>query len=442
MMTSSDRSPLSPAAADLSVAQVQARLQALAAPQVLAGRLPPQTLALQDALGRVLARDLVSPLNVPPHDNAAMDGYAFDGQVLQSTPTNGRGWQWQVVGTALAGQPWTGTLQAGQALRIMTGAVMPAGADTVAPQELCSREGDTLHLHADAGLRPGAHRRLAGEDLAVGQCALPAGTRLGPAAVGLLASLGLASVEALPALRVVLFSTGDELMEPGQSPRPGAIYDSNRYTLRALLARLGCEVLDLGQLADLPEVLEASLRQAAGQADVIITSGGVSQGDADHLRSVLQRLGQIDFWRVAMRPGRPLAVGLLPAPSSGSAAARQALLFGLPGNPVAAMVSFLVFVRPTLLQLMGCSAPTELQPPVLRARTINPIRKRPGRTEYPRAWLHGRPGSLPEVQVAAEQGSGLLRSMQAANALVLLPHDAGHVEAGDEVDVLLLDSLI
>ncbi|WP_333909021.1 molybdopterin molybdotransferase MoeA [Xenophilus arseniciresistens] len=433
--------PPAAAAADLAVAQVQARLQALAAPLALTGRARPQTLALHEALGRVLAQDLISPLDVPPHDNAAMDGYAFDGQVLQDTPTDGRGWQWQVVGTALAGRPWTGTLQAGQALRIMTGAVMPAGADTVAPQELCSREGDTLRLPADAGLRPGAHRRLAGEDLAVGQCALPAGTRLGPAAVGLLASLGLASVEVLPALRVVLFSTGDELLEPGQPPRPGAIYDSNRYTLRALLARLGCEVLDLGQLADQPNVLEASLRQAAGQADVIITSGGVSQGDADHLRSVLQRMGQIDFWRVAMRPGRPLAVGLLPAPAP-EAAARQALLFGLPGNPVAAMVSFLVFVRPTLLQLMGCSAPAELQPPVLRARSLNPIRKRPGRTEYPRAWLHAHPGRLPEVQVAAEQGSGLLSGMQAANALVLLPHDAGPVEAGDEVDVLLLDSLI
>lgn len=441
MMTSLDRAPLPPTAAtaDLSVTQVQSRLRTLAAPLAMTTRTQHQTLALHEALGRVLAQDLVSPLNVPPHDNAAMDGYAFNGQVLQNPVADAAAWQWQVVGTALAGKPWTGTLQTGQALRIMTGAVMPAGADTVAPQELCSREGDLLQLRADAGVRPGAHRRRAGEDLARGQCALPAGTRLGPAALGLLASLGLAEVKVLPALRVALFSTGDELLAPGQPPRAGAIYDSNRHTLRALLTRLGCEVQDLGQLTDQPDVLEAALREAAGQADVIITSGGVSQGDADHLRGVLQRLGQVDFWRVAMRPGRPLAVGLLPSPAT---AQRQCLLFGLPGNPVAAMVSFLVFVRPTLLQLMGCSAPAEFAPPVLRARALNAIRKRPGRTEFPRAWLHSRPGALPEVQVAAEQGSGLLSSMQAANALVLLAHEAGNVQAGDEVDVLLLDSLI
>lgn len=424
-----------PGTEDLPVDQVQALLQALAAPEVLRDT---RTQPLQACLGRVLAQALMSPLDVPPHDNAAMDGYAFDSAVLQTAPADGV-WQWQIVGTALAGQPWPTPLAAGQALRIMTGAVMPPGADTVVPQELCAREGDTLRLQASVGLRAGANRRRRGEDLSAGQCALPAGTRLGPAALGLLASLGLTAAPVLRPLRVALFSTGDELLEPGEPPRDGAIYDSNRATLQALLARLGCETQDLGRLADRPDVLEAALRRAAQEADVVLTSGGVSQGDADHLRTVLQRLGEIDFWRVAMRPGRPLAVGRLP--KAPSAQPGHALLFGLPGNPVAAMVSFLIFVRPALLQLMGCRAQDCAPPPLVRARTLQPIRKRPGRTEYPRGWLHARPGALPEVEVSPHQGSALLSSLQAANALVVLPHEAGHVEAGAEVDVLLLDAL-
>ena len=420
---------------DLRVEQAQALLLALAAPEALSAADAAGMQPLHACLGRVLAQDVVSPLDVPPHDNAAMDGYAFDGTVLQQPSADGT-WQWQVAGTVLAGQRWTAALAPGQALRIMTGAMMPPGADTVVPQELCTREGDTLRLAPSAGLRPGAHRRRRGEDLAAGQCALPAGTRLGPAALGLLASLGLAAAPVLRPLRVALFSTGDELLEPGQPPQGGAIYDSNRYTLNALLARLGCETLDLGRLADRPDALEAALREAARTADVVITSGGVSAGDADHLRTVLQRLGEIDFWRVAMRPGRPLSVGRLPGASS-----RHTLLFGLPGNPVAAMVSFLVCVRPALLRLMGCNAEASAPPPLVRARTPLPIRKRPGRTEYPRGWLHARPGDLPEIRLAAHQGSGLLSSMQAANALAVLPHDAGDVAAGAEVDVLLLDLL-
>ncbi|WP_225783508.1 gephyrin-like molybdotransferase Glp [Xenophilus sp. Marseille-Q4582] len=434
-LAASDPSSALPAG-DWHVDEVLARLRALAAPEVLReARIQP----LAACLGRVLAQPVVSPLDVPPHDNSAMDGYAFDGAALQ-TPAAAGGWQWRIVGTALAGQPCTTPLAAGQALRIMTGAVMPPGADTVVPQELCTREGDTLRLQASVGLRAGANRRRRGEDLSAGQCALPAGTRLGPAALGLLASLGLTAVPVLRPLRVALFSTGDELLEPGEPWREGAIYDSNRFTLAGLLARLGCETTDLGRLADRPEALESALRRAALEADVILTSGGVSQGDADHLRTVLQRLGEIDFWRVAMRPGRPLAVGRLP--KGASAQRGRALLFGLPGNPVAAMVSFLVFVRPTLLQLMGCRAQDCAPPPLVRARTLQPIRKRPGRTEYPRGWLQARPGTLPEVQVSADQGSGLLSGMQAANALVVLPHDQGQVQAGAEVDVLLIDALV
>ncbi|RYF79418.1 MAG: molybdopterin molybdenumtransferase MoeA [Comamonadaceae bacterium] len=427
--------PAHPGAEDLHVDRVRELLHALAAPEVLkAARTEP----LHACLGRVLAQDVMSALNVPPHDNAAMDGYAFCGTALRETAAAGApSVQLQVVGTALAGRPWHGTLAAGQALRIMTGAVMPRGADTVVPQEHCERQGEVVRV-ATSNLRPGAHRRRAGEDLAVGQCAVPAGTRLGPAALGLLASLGLTAAPVLRPLRVAVFSTGDELLEPGQPPRDGAIYDSNRFTLLALLTRLGCEAHDLGRIADRPAALEAALREAALAHDVVITSGGVSMGDADHLRTVLQRLGQIDFWRLAMRPGRPLAVGKLPV----AAPKRHTLLFGLPGNPVAAMLSFLLFVRPTLLQLMGCNAAAQAAPPLVRARAMQPIRKRPGRTEYQRGWLQSQPGDLPCVRIAADQGSALLSSLQAANALVVLPHASGSLDAGAEVDVLLLDTLL
>lgn len=414
----------------LSVEGVQAFLARLVMPA--AGR-PQDTVPLHLALDRVLARDIVSPFDVPPHDNSAMDGFAFDGAMLDGAPGELR---LRIAGTALAGACWHGRLQAGEALRITTGAVMPPGLDTVVPQELCTVADGEVRFAATA-LRRGANRRRAGEDLAAGRAALREGDRLGPAALGLAASLGLASLPVWPRLRVASFSTGNEILSLGEAPRDGAVYDSNRYTLLGLLTRLGCEIVDLGVVRDDPAALEATLRQAAQQADVIITSGGVSVGEADHTRAVMQRLGDIAFWRIAMRPGRPMAVGLI-ARSDGS----DALLFGLPGNPVAVMVTFLAFVRPALLQRMGCNAAHRAPPPLLRATTASAIRKKPGRTEYQRGFVRTVPGALPEVCIATNQGSGVLRSMAEANGLVVLHHDQGSVAAGEAVDVMLFDGVI
>jgi molybdopterin molybdotransferase len=344
-----------------------------------------------------------------------------------------------LAGTGLAGAQFEGDVPSGHCVRIMTGAVMPAGLDTVVPQELCSVEDDGGFVRFPASaLRRGDNRRLAGEDLMAGRPALHAGDRVTPAALGLLASLGLPSVAVQRRLRVAYFSTGDEILSLGDAPREGAVYDSNRYTVFGLLTRLGCEVIDLGRVRDDPGALEATLRHAAAEADAIITSGGVSVGEADHTRAVMQRLGDMAFWRIAMRPGRPMAVGLIPRDLQSS----HALLFGLPGNPVAVMVTFLAFVRPALLQMMGCNAASAAAPPLLRARSSGAIRKKPGRTEYQRGFVTAVPGALPEVRIAGNQGSGVLSSMVEANGLVVLHHAQGNVAAGDEVDVMMFEGVV
>ncbi|MET3177803.1 UNVERIFIED_ORG: molybdopterin molybdotransferase [Variovorax guangxiensis] len=419
------------AAADLSVEAVHAFLSQLTATAVVTQR---ESISLFDALGRVLAEDIVSPVSVPPHDNSAMDGYAFDGAVLPDNAPIDASVTLRVAGTALAGAAWRGTLGPGDAVRIMTGAMMPAGLDTVIPQEFCKVDGDRVCFPARV-LRRGDNRRFAGEDLMKGQPALRKGERLSPASLGMVASLGLPGVPVLRRLRVACFSTGDEILSLGEAPREGAVYDSNRYTVFGLLARLGCEVVDLGLVRDDPAALAATLQRAAREADAIITSGGVSAGAADHTRDVMQKLGDMAFWRVAMRPGRPLAVGLIPREAS----SQPAVLFGLPGNPVAVMVTFLAFVRPALLRMMGCHEAAAAPPPLLRARTTGPIRKKPGRTEYQRGFVKTVPGALPEVCVAANQGSGVLSSMLEANGLVVLRHDQGSVGPGEEVDVMMFD---
>ena len=415
----------------LSVDGVQSFLAQLVAPAVLRQS---ENVPLFDALGRVLAEDVVSPFNVPPHDNSAMDGFAFDGTRLETTAAE---IHLRIAGTAFAGAAWRGTLAEGEALKIMTGAVMPAGLDTVVPQEFCTVDGDTVRFPANA-LRRGDNRRFAGEDLMQGRPALTQGERLTPAALGLLASLGLARVPVLRRLRVAYFSTGDEILSLGDAPREGAVYDSNRYTVFGLLTQLGCEVVDLGMVRDNPAALADALRHAALRADAIITSGGVSVGEADHTRAVMQQLGDMAFWRVAMRPGRPMAVGLIPRPGQGG----SAVLFGLPGNPVAVMVTFLAFVRPALLQLMGCNAANAAPPPLLRARSLAAIRKKPGRTEYQRGRVTPVPGTLPEVRIAGNQGSGVLSSMVEGNGLVVLHHDQGSVAPGDEVDVMMFGGVM
>ncbi len=401
-------------------------------------------LPLFDALGRVLAADVVSPIDVPPHDNSAMDGYAFDGaQLAAGVPLRLR-----VAGTALAGKAWSGQVQAGQCVKIMTGAIMPSGLDTVVPQEFVSLAGDLITLPAGL-LQPGDNRRLRGEDLLQGRPALSKGELLTPARLGLVASLGLKTVNTLRPLRVAYFSTGDEILSLGEPPREGAVYDSNRYTVFGMLKRLGCEVIDMGVVRDDPAQLEAAFLAAAAQADAIISSGGVSVGEADHTRAMMKKLGDVAFWKIAMRPGRPMAVGrILQAKTAGNplatgasssqnnSASQGAILFGLPGNPVAVMVTFLAFVRPALLQMMGCSAAAA---PLLKARSLEPLRKKPGRTEYQRATVSTAPDGSLQVKTTGNQGSGVLSSMAQANGLIVLHHGQGHVAVGEEVDVMMFD---
>ncbi len=381
-----------------------------------------------DALGRVLAQDVISPISVPPHDNSAMDGFAFDSAQLRS----GEPLRLRVAGTAFAGKGWTEQVTAGECLKIMTGAIMPAGLDTVVPLEFVKLEGD--HIEVPAGVvAAGDNRRLLGEDIMAGQPALRQGQALGPAALGLLASLGLPTVNVFRRIRVAYFSTGDEILSLGEAPREGAVYDSNRYTVFGLLTRLGVEVVDLGVVPDEPAQLEAAFRIAAAKADAIITSGGVSMGEADHTKAMMKQLGDVAFWRIAMRPGRPMAVGRIDEDG------KSALLFGLPGNPVAVMVTFLAFVRPALQRLMGGVA---TEPVLLQARSAETLRKKPGRTEYQRGVVsRAADGSL-SVRTTGNQGSGVLSSMVQANGLIVLHHGQGNVAAGDAVDVMMFDGAI
>ena len=395
-----------------------------------------EMLAIRSALGRVLARDIVSPINVPAHDNSAMDGYALRGADLSSTSDT----VLRSAGTGFAGQQFDGAVGAGQCVRIMTGAVMPAGLDTVVPQEFVKLDGDQVRVPAGI-VQTGDNRRFAGEDLALGEAALSAGRVLRPADLGLLASLGQAEVPVLRRLRVAFFSTGDELRSVGEPLDAGCVYDSNRYTLWGMLQRLGVEVLDLGVVRDDPAALGAVFTQAAASADAVITSGGVSVGEADHTKQVMAQLGDVLFWRIAMRPGRPMAIGRIRTDAGAAAdnAGHSAILFGLPGNPVAVMVTFYALVRDALLAMSGATA----QPmPMLRAASVLPMRKKPGRTEYQRGIVTRAPdGAGWQVRITGAQGSGILRSMSEANGLVVLHHAQGDVAAGEWVDVLPFDGL-
>lgn len=417
-------------------------------------------LPLMEAFGRVLAQDVVSPFDVPPHDNSAMDGYAFDGGQLAA----GKALELQVAeGTALAGKAWQGSAGPGQCVKIMTGAIMPSGLDTVVPQEFVTlhQDGQGSRISIPSGLlRPGDNRRLRGEDLMQGRPALLKGERVTPARLGLAASLGLKTLATWRPLRVAYFSTGDEILSLGEAPREGAVYDSNRYTVFGMLSRLGCEVIDMGVVRDEPALLEAAFKRAAAEADAIITSGGVSVGEADFTKAMMKKLGDVAFWRIAMRPGRPMAVGRIsiekstsnPIVTGASSYEKDstphsypnpnpngAILFGLPGNPVAVMVTFLAFVRPALLQMMGASAAPA---PLLKARSLEPIRKKPGRTEYQRGWVSTAPDGSLEVRTTGSQGSGVLRSMAEANGLMVLHHAQGNVAAGDPVDVLMFEGAL
>ena len=386
-----------------------------------------EELPLMQALGRIVAEDIISPINVPAHDNSAMDGFAFDGAQLSSSPLKLR-----VVGTALAGKAWQGNVVTGECVKIMTGAVMPLGLNTVIAQEFTTvnTSGIETIVEIPAGLlQIGDNRRKAGEDLQRGLPALTVGNALTPAALGLVASLGIAKVKVYRQLRVAYFSTGDEVLSLGDAMREGAVYDSNRYTVFGLLSRMGCEVIDMGVVRDDPVLLEQAFSKASETADVIITSGGVSVGEADFTKAMMKKLGDVAFWKIAMRPGRPMAVGRL----------GNCILFGLPGNPVAVMVTFLAFVKPALLQMMG-GLPSST--PYLRAKSAVALRKKPGRTEYQRGFVRALPDGTLQVDAAGNQGSGVLRSMVEANGLIVLHHHQSNVAAGDEVDVMIFEGAI
>ncbi|SHI03739.1 bifunctional molybdopterin-guanine dinucleotide biosynthesis adaptor protein MobB/molybdopterin molybdotransferase MoeA [Ferrimonas marina] len=402
--------PLGPSCDDterkqLSVQQGLDRILAMANPIT-----EQQAVSLIDSLNRVLAEETVSPINVPQHTNSAMDGYGF-----AYDPTCE---QYRVVAEVFAGYHYPEPLQPGEAVKIMTGAPMPAGADTVVMRELAQQEGDQVRF--EGPIEPGQNVRQAGEDIALGATALPAGKRIGAAELGLLASLGLGQPKVLRRPKVAIFSTGDEVCAPDQPLKPNCIFDSNRFTLHGMLTKLGCEIIDLGIIEDNEAAMVHALEQAAAQADVVLTSGGVSVGDADFIKGALAKLGQIDFWKIAQRPGRPLAFGTL----------GDTLFFGLPGNPVAVMVSFMQFVQPTLRKLAG---ERDWQPQRLRAVAGESLRSRVGRTEFLRGVAQlGAVGQL-QVVSTGHQGSGMLGSMSKANCLIIIEEPLAQVQAGESV---------
>ena len=392
-----------------------------------------ESVPLDQAINRILAKDLLSPIDVPTADNSAMDGFAFNGDCLNNNEDT---ITLQVVGTAYAGKPYEGKISQGECLKIMTGALMPQGCDTVIPQELTESADDSVVSLKQNQVKRGENRRLRGEDLARDKAAITAGRLLRPSDLGLAASLGIAKLQVRRKLKVAILSSGNELRPLGQALDVGNIYDSNRYSLTGLLNRLNLEIIDCGIVRDDPSSLKEAFLEAASKADVLISSGGVSVGEADFTKQIMQELGDVGFWKIAMRPGRPMAFGILrPVDPSGS----KTLFFGLPGNPVAVMVTFYQFVRSALLQLNGAN---HTEPPLTQAISESAIRKKPGRTEFQRAILGRRADGRPTVKLTGSQGAGILRSMSEANCFVILPHDQGNVAAGEWVDVALFDGLL
>ena len=377
-----------------------------------------ELISIKQGLGRVLAQDIVPQINVPAHDNSAMDGYAVRFSDLE------KGSALKEVGTALAGKPFTGKLGAGECVRIMTGAVMPAGADTVVIQEVVKKDGERITI--PQGQKKAQNVRYAGEDLSKGKPVLRPGLLLRPAELGLIASLGMGEVKVKRKLRVAFFATGDELASIGAPLKEGEVYDSNRYTLHGMLARLGVELVDMGVVRDDPAALEKAFL-AASKHDVIITTGGVSVGEADFVKQLMAKLGEVLFWKIAMRPGRPMAFGRI----------GNAFLFGLPGNPVAVMVTFYQFVRDALVFMSGREG---AEFPLLRAMAAENLRKVPGRTEYQRGILFKEQDQW-KVRTTGQQGSGVLRSMSEANCFIVLEHERASVKAGEPVSVQLFEGL-
>jgi molybdopterin molybdotransferase len=382
--------------------------------EIVVGR---EDVELRHAAGRVLAADIVSERAVPPHDNAAVDGYAvrFDDLSPEGDTTL------SLIGRMAAGDIPDRPVGAGEAIRIFTGAAMPDGADTVLMQEDCRDAGDTVTI--PPGIKQGANRRFAGEDIEVGTTILSTGMRLRPQEVGLSASIGVGTLPVFKPVRVALFSTGDEVRDVGTELPPGAIYDANRYSVAAALERLGCAVDDLGILPDSYDVIRDTLDAAAKDHDLIMTSGGVSTGEEDHVRAAVDALGQMHFWRLAIRPGRPLALGQI----------GNVPFIGLPGNPVAVLVTFMRFARPAILRLGGSR---ETEPNSYRVRVGFPIKKKPGRREWLRVRLDRDTDGAPVVHKFPRDGAGILTSMVASDGLVELPEELTSLEAGTMVDYL------
>ena len=380
-----------------------------------------ETLPIRDCLGRISADEIQSPINVPGHANSAMDGFAIAFSSLDDSDIS----ELTEIGIAYAGVAFDGVCGDKECVRIMTGAVMPEGTDTIIMQEQAEADGQGK-VRIDANHRLGENVRYAGEDIAEGQTVLEVGTNINPANLGVLASLGIAELKVTRMPVVAFFSTGDELVSLGQPLAKGKIYDSNRYTLFGLLSRLPVEILDLGVIKDEPESIKNTLLHAADKADLIITTGGVSVGDADYIKTVLAQIGNMGFWKIAIKPGRPLTFGKI----------NNSLFMGLPGNPVAVMVTFSQFVIPALQQLSGSNAHTPVK---LRAIATDKLRKRPGRLEIQRGIATRDDDNQWRVSKTGKQGSGILTSMSKANCFMLLGEDNAGVEPGDSIDIQLFD---
>ena len=395
----------------------------------VAGALRPQVIrvALADLAGHVLAEDLISPIQVPAQTNAAMDGFAL--ALPEVKPDAGYSAAFTLVGKALAGHGYDGTLSPGQAVTITTGAPVPAGANSVVMREICDSDAERVTVTRPDSLKLNDNIRNAGEDLDRGQIAVRAGTRLTPAHQGLIASLGLTDAPVYRPLQVAVFSTGDEVVAQGQPLPAHSIYDTNRYSLIALLKKLNCQVTDLGILPDREDQLAQALQQAAADADVVISSGGVSVGVADYIKTALARVGEIGFWRLNIRPGRPFAFGRIGNPEQST---QQAWFFGLPGNPVAVMVTFMQLAQPALRSLQGEQGWNLNRFPALAAEAM---RSRAGRTDFHRGVFSLSPDGQLQVRTTGSQGSGILRSMTEANCLIEIDDERAAVEAGDTVRI-------
>ena len=392
-----------------------------------------ERLPLKQCLGRILANDILSPINVPANDNSAMDGFAFNSKELK---TDREQIHLHIVGTVYAGQTSVPPTQASECIKIMTGAMMPPDCDTVIPQEFTQLSDEGLITFAKHTVRAGENRRLRGEDLQADKPAIQQGRILKASDIGLAASLGIAELGVYQRIKVAILSSGDELCDMSEPLVPGKIYDSNRFSLHACLSQLGFEIMDCGIVRDTPEDLRHAFTLASQKADVIISSGGVSVGEADFTKQIMDELGEVGFWKIAMRPGRPMAFGSLKPISPKTS---HTVFFGLPGNPVAVMVTFYQFVRNALLQLNGALKP---EIPLVLVQSAEAIRKKSGRTEFQRGVLFRNSEGKLFVKSTGSQGAGILRSMSEANCFMILHHDQGNIAPGDWVDVEIFDGLL